>query len=163
MQEVTASAAVVQPEASTGADSLVGRVTGLIKRARRAPVLVAIVACVVAVVAVVLLVPASPSSTVANASANVGKPPGVSPLVTKEGTEANVPSPSQSPPLGSLSQSSPTPSGIRAASEPEVPLSTLGDFLLVRVPSATGQGPGDIAVLERAGDSWIVRETYPAS
>jgi len=41
------------------------------------------------------------------------------------------------------------------------PLSALGDFILVRVPAKSGQGPGEIAVLERAADSWVVRETYP--
>jgi hypothetical protein len=47
------------------------------------------------------------------------------------------------------------------STEPLVPLSSLGDFILVRVPARSGQGAGDIAVLERSGDSWNVRETYP--
>jgi hypothetical protein len=41
------------------------------------------------------------------------------------------------------------------------PLSELGDFILVRDPAKSGQGSGEIAVLERAADSWVVRETYP--
>ena len=67
----------------------------------------------------------------------------------------STPSPaSTSDPTTSLSRLSPS-------GQPLEPLSALGDFILVRVPAKSGQGPGEIAVLERAADSWVVRETYP--
>ena len=126
--------------------------TGLIKRARRGPVVLAMVAGAIAVLAVVLLMPPSRSGTQANASANSGAG-AMDALPVAEQTAAWQPRQSQNP----------SPSPVAAASEPVVPQSTLGDFALVRLPAASGEGAGDIAVLERTDDSWIVRETYPAT
>jgi hypothetical protein len=122
-------------------NSLLARVTGLVKRAKRGPLVLAVIASVVAVVAVVALVPATPSNTVS----------------------AGVSNPFSHDPVGSLSFPTQTPSASERSTsiEPLAPLSSLGDFILVRVPARSGQGPGDIAVLERSADSWIVRETYP--
>jgi hypothetical protein len=152
MEEVTATAALIPGDEKTNTDSLLVRVTGLIKRARRGPVVLAMVAGVIAVLAVVLLMPTSPSGTQANASANSGADT-MDTLPVAEQTAASQASHSKSP----------APSPFAAAPEPVVPQSTLGDFALVRLPSASGEGAGDIAVLERTDDSWIVRETYPAT
>ena len=43
------------------------------------------------------------------------------------------------------------------------PLTSLGDMVLVRLPSSSSTNPDEIAVLERAGESWTVRNVYPDS
>lgn len=141
MEEATAAASNSPYPVPGENNSLLARVTGLVKRAKRGPLVLAVIASVVAVVAVVALVPATPSNTVS----------------------AGVSNPFSHDPVGSLSLPTQTPSASErsTAIEPLEPLSSLGDFILVRVPALSGEGPGDIAVLERSADSWIVRETYP--
>ena len=173
MEEVTASVAS-PPHAeargtgaggtgATGEESLLSRVSSLVRRARRGPVLLAVAAGVIAVVSVVLLLPASPSGTGANASAHSGSDSGsnsVADFVSRQIPTTEVAMSEVS--SHGVTPSPSTSSRLSSTSEPRVPLSTLGDFVLVRVPSVSGEGPDDIAVLERGGDSWMVRETYPA-
>ncbi len=105
--------------------------------------MLAVVAGIVAVLAVVLLSPAPERSDVSSfPSELIGLPSATpSPRVSAE------------------------PSGvdITPTSEPLTPTSTLGDFVLVHVPARDASGTTDVAVLERDGDTWIVRETYPDS
>nr|KGA07603.1 MAG: hypothetical protein GM42_1180 [actinobacterium acMicro-1] len=161
MEEATASASATPSPAPGETNSLMGRVTGLVKRARRGPLVLAVIAGVVAVIAVVALVPATPSNTLSS-----GVSSGAS--STEPSSELTVPSESLSNPFSSDavgSSAAPTQASsttqFSTSTEPLAPLSSLGDFILVRVPALSGEGPGDIAVLERSADSWIVRETYP--
>ncbi len=161
MEEATAAASIPPSPAPGETNSLIGRVTGLVKRARRGPLVLAVIAGVVAVIAVVALVPAAPSNTLSS-----GVSSGAS--STEPSSELTVPSESLSNPFASGpvdSLDAPTQASsttqFSTSTEPQTPLSSLGDFILVRVPARSGEGPGEIAVLERSADSWIVRETYP--
>ena len=71
MEEVTASASTVSGAAASEASSLRGRVLGLLKRARRGPVVLSVVAAVVAVAVVAVIFPAAPSSTGATAGVSL--------------------------------------------------------------------------------------------
>jgi hypothetical protein len=163
MEEATAAASTALPAAHRDSDTLLARVSGLVRRARRGPLVLAVLAGVVAVLAVAALLPGAPvskeSGTVLDTVSGTA-PPMVStsesnPLVSQPSNQFLTPSPiSTSDPMASLS-------GLANSAQPLEPLSALGDFLLVRVPAKSGQGPGEIAVLERAADSWVVRETYP--
>ena len=158
MEEVTAAASTTPDSAPSDAGTLRGRVLGLLKRAKRGPVVLAVVAAV-AIVMVVVLFPVEPSSNVATAGASpISATDAATETITSSSTESSTG-------LSTAPQSSagptPTQPDFLTPSEPLLPLSSLGDFILVRVPARSGQAPGDIAVLERSGDSWIVRETYP--
>ena len=41
------------------------------------------------------------------------------------------------------------------------PLTSLGDMVLVRLPASSSTNSSEIAVLERTGESWSVRNVYP--
>jgi hypothetical protein len=83
----------------------------------------------------------------------------VNPFSNQLSNPTTTPSPIQTP----ISNPTTSLSPVSSTTEPVDPLSSLGDFILVRVPAKTGQEPGEIAVLERSADTWIVRETYPAT
>ncbi len=169
MEEATAAPSATPNPAPGETNSLLGRVTGLVKRARRGPLVLAAIAGVVAVVAVVALMPATPSSTVSASVSNSDSSALSDPLsdpfadTLTDPTSDPTSNPFSTDTADSLSATRPTPSPsqLSTSAEPLAPLSSLGDFILVRVPARSGQGPGDIAVLERSADSWIVRETYP--
>jgi hypothetical protein len=154
MEEVTAAASTTPDSAPSDAGTLRGRVLGLLKRAKRGPVVLAVVAAV-AIVMVAVLFPAEPSSNVATAGASLIS---ATDAATESITGSSTATPSSVRPAPTPT---PTQPDFPTPSEPLLPLSSLGDFILVRVPARTGQALGDIAVLERSGDSWIVRETYP--
>jgi len=165
MEEVTAAASTTPDDAANDADTLRGRVRGLLKRARRGPVVLAVVAGVATVLVVVLLFPTTPQSNVATAGASLISTTDAATETrtrssTELSTELNTES-STAPQTSAGPTPTPTQPDFLTPSEPLLPLSSLGDFILVRVPARSGHAPGDIAVLERSGDSWIVRETYP--
>jgi hypothetical protein len=157
MEEATAAASTMSPPRDSDGDSLLGRVRGLLKRARRGPLVLAAIAGVVAVIAVVALLPAAPSGTDSITESGTES--------TSESTSGVNPFSSQlSNPLSNPLSTPPSPL-LRPpiSAEPVEPLSSLGDFILVRVPAKSGEEPGEIAVLERSADTWIVRETYPTT
>ena len=158
MEEITAAASTMTDSVPRDPDALRGRVWGLLKRARRGPVVLAVVAAVAAVVVVVVVFPVTPSSTGATAGVSLLSKTDAS---TEPTTRSTTSSNTGSNGVQSPATPTPSPSGLPMSTEPLVPLSSLGDFILVRVPARSGQGAGDIAVLERSGDSWNVRETYP--
>jgi hypothetical protein len=155
MEEATAAASTMSPPRDTDGNALLGRVTGLLRRARRGPLFLAAIAGVVAVIAVVALLPGAPSSTESGGGSTVESTSESNPFSSQLSNPFSTPS-SLSTPASSLS-------GPPSSTEPLDPLSSLGDFILVRVPAKSGQESGEIAVLERSADSWIVRETYPAT
>jgi hypothetical protein len=155
IEEVTAAASTTPDSVASDADTLRGRVMGLLKRARRGPVVLAVVAGAATVLVVVLLFPITPPSNVATAGASLIS---ATDAATESITGSSTATPSSVRPAPTPT---PTQPDFPTPSEPLLPLSSLGDFILVRVPARTGQALGDIAVLERSGDSWIVRETYP--
>jgi hypothetical protein len=163
MEDATAAASTIPPASHRDGESLLARVSGLLRRARRGPLVLAVLAGVVAVVAVAALLPGAPASTepgaVSGTVSGTGSPmvstSESNPLVSQPSNPLSTPSPI------STSDQTPSLSGLSNAAPPLEPLSALGDFILVRVPAKSGQGPGEIAVLERAEDSWVVRETYP--
>lgn len=165
MEEATAAASIPSNPVPGENTSLMARVSRLVKRAKRGPLVLALIAGVVAVVAVVALVPATPSNTV---SAGV-----LSGTSTSESSALSDPlsgplsdpmsNPFSTDTDGSLATptQAPSPSERSTPTEPLMPLSSLGDFILIRLPARSGQASAEIAVLERSADSWIVRETYP--
>ena len=159
MEEATAATSTAPPTSPRDSETLLARVSGLLRRARRGPLVLAVLAGVVAVVAVATLLPGAPASTEPGTVSGTGSPmvstSESNPLESQPSNPLSTPSP--------VSTSDPTPSlsGLSNAAPPLEPLSELGDFILVRVPAKSGQGSGEIAVLERAADSWVVRETYP--
>jgi hypothetical protein len=159
IEEVTAAASTTPDSVASDADTLRGRVMGLLKRAKRGPVVLAVVAGAATVLVVVLLFPITPPSNVAPAGASlISTTDAATESITGSSTGSSTATPSSVRPAPTPT---PTQPDFPTPSEPLLPLSSLGDFILVRVPARTGQALGDIAVLERSGDSWIVRETYP--
>jgi len=140
MEEATARAAQAHT-ADVSPEPLLARVSGILKRARRGPLMLAVLVGIVAVIAVVFLMPSTDKSAVVSSPAELV---GVS--------SANAVS---LPPTTSVAEDA-TPTA-----PPLTPSSTLGDFILVHVPARNAGGTSDVAVLERDGDTWIVRETYP--
>jgi hypothetical protein len=105
--------------------------------------MLAVVVGIVAVLAVVLLSPAQERSDVSSyPSELIGLP-------------SETPSPRAS--------AEPAAVDVTSTTAPLTPTSTLGDYVLVHVPARDASGTTDVAVLERDGDTWIVRETYPDS
>jgi len=145
MEEATARAAESANPVDDSAQPLLTRVTGILRRARRGPVMLAVLVGIVAVLAVVLLTPSAEQSGVASSPSEVVGLSVASPSLP-------VPTPTTG---GSLRATTTT--------SPLTPSNTLGDFVLVHVPARDGAGLGDVAVLERDGDTWVVRETYPES
>lgn len=163
MEDATAAASTMPPASHRDSETLFARVSGLLRRARRGPLVLAALAGVVAVVAVAALLPGAPVSTASGTVSGT-----VSPMEsTSESTSESNPFSSQlsntlsTPSPASTSDPTTSLSRLSPSGQPMEPLSALGDFILVRVPAKSGQGPGEIAVLERAADSWVVRETYP--
>ena len=143
LEEAAARAAQGAEPVQEPGKSLLIRVTGILTRARRGPVMLAVVVGIVAVLAVVLLSPALERSDVSSSPSEL----------------IGLPSAAPSP------RASAEPAGvdITPTSAPLTPTSTLGDFVLVHVPARDASGTTDVAVLERDGDTWVVRETYPDS
>jgi hypothetical protein len=108
-------------------------------------VMLAVLGGIVAVLAVVLLAPSAEQSDVASSPSELGSWPIASPSL-----------PAPTPSVGVTSRATVT-------SPPLTPSNTLGDFVLVHVPARDGAGSREVAVLERDGDTWVVRETYPES
>ena len=159
MEEATAAASTMSPPRDNDGNALLARVSGLLRRARRGPLVLAALAGVIVVVAVLALVPAAPSGTDSITESDT--------VSTTHSTSESNPFSSQlsNPPSTPTSMPTPASALVRSptSAEPIEPLSSLGDFILVRVPAKSGQEPGEIAVLERSSDTWIVRETYPAT
>lgn len=143
MEEATAFAAKGADTAEELGESLLSRVSGLLKRARRGPVILAVLVGIVAVLAVVLLIPSPEQSAVVSSPSELVGMPSAGPVSRAPTARMTVDATPTSPPL--------------------TPSSTLGDFVLVHVPARDAGGASDVAVLERNGDTWIVRETYPES
>ena len=159
MEEATAAASTMSPPRDSDGNALLARVTGLLRRARRGPLVLAALAGVIVVVAVLALVPTAPSVTASGTLSTSESTSQVNPFSNQLSNPTSTPSPIQTPISNPTSSLSP----VSSTTEPVDPLSSLGDFILVRVPAKTGQEPGEIAVLERSADTWIVRETYPAT
>ena len=143
LEEAAARAAQSAETVHDSGQSLLTRVTGIVRRARRGPVVLALLGGVVAVLAVVLLFPARATPDASSAPSEF----------------LSVPSASPSPRASTVR----TATDITPTTPPLTPTSTLGDFVLVHVPARDASGTSDVAVLERDGDTWIVRETYPDS
>jgi len=155
MEDATAAASGMPDATTREGNTLLARVTGLLRRARRGPIVLAAIAGIVAVVAVVALMPGAPSSAGKGTASTTRSISESNPFSSQLSSPLSTPT--SLPPPASASVRPSTPA------EPIEPLSSLGDFVLVRVPAKSGQEPGEIAVLERSSDSWIVRETYPAT
>lgn len=145
MEQATALAAEGATPADDSAQSLLTRVTGILTRARRGPVILAVLVGIVAILAVVLLTPSNEQPGVASSSSEVVGLPVASPTIPAPTATAGM------------------SSDATATAQPLTPSTTLGDFVLVHVPARDGAGSQEVAVLERAGDTWVVRETYPES
>ena len=120
---------------------VISRVSRSLRRARRGPLMLAAFAGVSLVIVVLLVVPSG--SAPASPSVAEEKPTAVATLDNHWVDSAGSPTP------------------VAKDSLVAEPLTSLGDMVLVRLPASSSTDSGEIAVLERTGESWSVRNVYP--
>jgi hypothetical protein len=108
MEDATAAASTMSPPRDSDGNALLARVTGLLRRARRGPLVLAALAGVIVVVAVLALVPAAPSVTASDTAFCT-----VSPASTTEASAATASTRCPSPVPSSAVRSAPALSMIQ--------------------------------------------------